>query len=59
MLVLKLSGFFLYFIAVGYIFIGVLHSIYFQFFTSRSGIAATKGIVYWPEYKLICTPEKG
>lgn len=47
MLALKLSGAALYFLAVGYICIGVLHSIYFQLFVSRSDcIAATKGIVY-------------
>jgi hypothetical protein len=47
MLALKLSGVLLYFIAIAYVGIGVLHSLYFQFFISRADcIAATKGIVY-------------
>ena len=47
MFALKLGAGLLYLVAVAYCFIGVLHSIYFQFFISRSDcIAATKGIVY-------------
>jgi hypothetical protein len=47
MLALKVSGVLLYFVAIAYIGVGVLHSAYFQFFISRADcIAATKGIVY-------------
>jgi hypothetical protein len=47
MLALKLGGVLIYFIVGVYFVIGVLHSIYFQLFISRSDcIAATKGVVY-------------
>ena len=55
MLALKLGSVLLYFIAIAYVSIGVLHSIYFQLFISRSDcIAATKGIVY-----LFCHTDMG
>lgn len=41
------GGAILYLTAVAYMCIGVLHSIYFSLFVSRSDcIAATKGLVY-------------
>jgi hypothetical protein len=44
---LNLVGALLYFTAIAYFSIGVLHSVYFQFFISRADcIAATEGIVY-------------
>ena len=47
MFALKLGGLLLYFVAYAYVIVGALHSIYFQFFISRSDcIAATKGLVY-------------
>jgi hypothetical protein len=47
MCALNAGGAILYLIAVAYMGIGVLHSIYFSLFIIRSDcIAATKGIVY-------------
>jgi hypothetical protein len=47
MLAPKLSGVLLYLFAAAYVGVGVLHSLYFQFFISRADyIATTKGIVY-------------
>jgi hypothetical protein len=47
MFALNAGGAILYLIAVAYMGIGVLHSIYFSLFISRADcIAATKGIVY-------------